>query len=67
MKKYEVTLDVTWTGEIEVEAETEEEAKEIAVRRFQREPNWHMRHFSQLSMPEVYEVEEIEEVSHDVE
>lgn len=59
MKKFLITLDLTLSGDFEIEAKTEKEAKEKIMHKYF--DNYMKSNMHELSR-EVYEIEEIEEI-----
>ena len=60
MKTYEVSIDVTMSVTIDVEAENEEQAKLRANHFLTDDPHYYIRKNGNLLSHEVYEVNEIE-------
>lgn len=60
MKTYEVSIDVTMSVTIDVEAENEEQAKLRANHYLADDPHYYIRKNGNLLSHEVYEVNEVE-------
>lgn len=60
MKNYRVTFDITVGYTMDVEAENDEQARQIAREKMNREDYYYAQHMSHVVGSEIIEVEEAE-------
>lgn len=58
MKHYDVTIDMTATVSVTVNAENEEQAKQLALQKTYSEESFHLMHYQSVGRREVVEVAE---------